>query len=184
MVIYFAFDTQDECDCIIAVYETYYSIMLNIAVSILHDKAQAEDVVQDVLITLADHTQRVEQITSDETKYFIATVTRNTAIDQYRRNQKRAVPFADEIEAECLFAESHIDEDAMIQKMTFEETLQQIKELPAPFSEVLLLYYLYELSCPEIAKILKIKPVAVRQRLKRARATLGIKIVSEAKCEG
>ena len=181
LIILLAFDTQEDCECIIAVYESYYNAMLGIAFAILKDEVQAEDVVHDAIILLADHTQRIRQVDQETARHFIATVTKHAAIDQYRRNKRRETHLADEVESEWALSEakSAFSEDDIVQMMTYEETVQHIKNLPATSREILLMHYFYELSCPEIAKLYGIKPAAARQRLKRAREQLNMKIIEE-----
>lgn len=49
---------------------------------------------------------------------------------------------------------------------------QAVKRLPAAYREVIILYYLEEMSCHQVAQLLNLRQEAVRQRLVRARKRL------------
>jgi RNA polymerase sigma-70 factor (ECF subfamily) len=51
--------------------------------------------------------------------------------------------------------------------------IAKIDLLPAIYKEALLLRYVHELSDKEIAKLLSLRPDAVRKRLERARQNIG-----------
>ena len=172
LILIFAFGTQEENDLMSTVYEQYYNVMLRIAMSILHDKGQAEDIVHDAIIVISDHTDRVTQPEQSSAKYFIWKVTKNLAINLYNRNAKHPYSSIDAVDVN-IESRNSMDEDDIVRILTVEETLERINEMSTENRDILIMYYLQGLTCPDIGKLLNIKPAAVRQRLKRAREQVG-----------
>lgn len=65
----------------------YRQAMHRLANSILHDRGLAEDAVQEASIKLCKISGKVKDINSAQTKSLVFTVTRNAAIDSYRKQK-------------------------------------------------------------------------------------------------
>lgn len=70
-------------------YDKYFRLVYYQAYLILHSKEDSEDVSQDVFIKFYN---KVDELPNDlNIKSYIALMAKNTAIDQYRKNQKESV---------------------------------------------------------------------------------------------
>lgn len=74
----------------------YKDMMHNLAFSILKDYQEAEDVVQDSLIALSKNTGKMDDINSARSKNYVYTVTKNKALEYYKRKKSKDVQFYDE----------------------------------------------------------------------------------------
>ena len=67
--------------------------MMQIAMSILHRKEDAEDAVQNSILAISRHMDKLGDIEDYRTKAYMQTVVRNAAIDLYRKNQKAGISY-------------------------------------------------------------------------------------------
>ena len=70
-------------------YELYEQGMYRVAYGVLHNKEQAEDAVQDSFEKLLKYLPEIDAPDSPKTQKLVLKIVRNTAIDQYRRNNKQ-----------------------------------------------------------------------------------------------
>ena len=146
-----------EMDCQ-QVVKTYAGALYRLAFSYCRNRADAEDVVQEVFLRYLKHTGSFP----DETRRrsWLMTVTANTCRDLLRSPWRcRCCPLEEAAEPAALMEE----ESAL---------LTAVLGLPAKYRGVVHLYYYEEYSTKEIAAILGISESAVRMRLMRARQTL------------
>lgn len=66
------------------IYIKYKKLMYYIAVDILKDTHESEDVVQNSIIKTANYIEKIDDINSNKTKHLIVTIVKSTAIDIYR----------------------------------------------------------------------------------------------------
>lgn len=148
-----------------SIYEKYKYLMFSIAMDILQDKFSAEDAVQEAFVKILDNYNKIDNLDSDRTKRLIITITKNTAIDIYRKRKKQ------------WNSEIGIDKIVSFEQSGFyttEETDQfpAIEGLPDMYKEVLLLKFSAGFSNAEIADILETSEANVRKRISRARKLL------------
>jgi len=82
-----AFLLQVIEDFATTIYNKYRKFMLKLAYSILQDRQFSEDAVQNSMIRIDENKGRIKDVDSDKTKNFIYTITKNAAIDIYRKNK-------------------------------------------------------------------------------------------------
>lgn len=71
-------------------FKKYESFMYSIANSVLKDRDKAEDAVQTASIKIYKNFQRIGDIESLRTKYFVLIVTKKAAIDLCHRQKKES----------------------------------------------------------------------------------------------
>ena len=74
-------------------YRYHQKSMMQIAMSILHRKEDAEDAVQNSILAISRHMDKLGDIEDYRTKAYMQTVVRNAAIDLYRKNQKAGISY-------------------------------------------------------------------------------------------
>ena len=148
-------------------YKQYRYLMLKVANDILHDNYLAEDAVHEAFMKIAQNIRNIKEIHSKETKQYVITITKNAAIDIYRRksshNQRETdleewnggeVPsFAPEAES------NHF-------------VMELFKILPESYQDVFILKYCHDLDNAQISRALNVKPGTIRQRLARGKIIL------------
>lgn len=149
-------------------YSSYEKKMYYIAFSILNNRQQAEDTVQDAFIKIMKYMPQINRGKRTMTTSLVVNIIRNTAIDRYRRNQKESQLFGGEIDESIADYNdeliSHIETDEEQQYLN--NLLHKIKPIDR---EIITMKCFYELSTKDIAQKLKITEEAVRKRYQRAK---------------
>ena len=149
-------------------YTLYEQKMYRLAYGIVHNEAQAEDIVQESFIKIFSHIDKIEKAESVEMKRWILNIVKNEAIDYYRRN-KRHLKLDNAMKLEQLEVKKD-NVDDRLQEIIREEYIQLIfDELSVKDKKILRYRLIYELSTAETADMLGISQEAVRQRYARAK---------------
>lgn len=167
-------DTEEEREKFEAIFEKYKNLMFTSINNIINDKYLAEDILQETFIKITNNIDKIDDdIHSTKAKNFIMTVTKNTALDYYRKSIKRreVEVSVDELE-ESVFYDS--DEDLSSKIDTENRVISIFKNMKEKYRDIFLLKYVNELENDEIAKILNISEETVRKRISR-----GKKIIEE-----
>ena len=147
-------------------FETYQTEALRAAYLICGNRADAEDVVQDVFLRLAEKFTEISQKDCHKLDAWCVITGRNRAIDLLRR--QREVPAEpDDTDPDP----APVPEDAVAQLESAERLMRLVAALPDRYGAPLRLLaqgYTYR----EIAAALEISGAAVRQRVRRGRALL------------
>ena len=144
-------------------YELYEQGMYRVAYGVLHNKEQAEDAVQDSFEKLLKCLPEIDAPDSPKTQKLVLKIVRNTAIDQYRRNNKQN---------EWLSERGKCGEETstFIKSVEDREFLQQLLQaVPTEYREIIKLRCYYGFSAKETGNILGISEGNVKKRLERAR---------------
>ena len=153
---------QSRSEKMDAVCETYAVMMYGVAFRILADELDAEDAVAESLEKIYRNIDKVSEIDSPQTKGYVVTVIRNTAINIYNRNKRRkTVPL--EAVREPAAAESG---NSGLSRC--------IDRLPERERRILILRYHYGYTEEEAAKIMGLTVAAAKKLRQRAKAKLEI----------
>ena len=85
MIILMMVDTPEQKRKFAELYERYRYLMFKIAVDILHEHHLAEDALQEAFVRVAKHMECIGQLEETATKRYLITITKNAAIDLYRK---------------------------------------------------------------------------------------------------
>ena len=165
-VAFVSAETPSETD-ITALVQAYSALLFRVAHSILRNRAESEDVVQDVFLRVLEYEKKLPDIR--DLRVWLVRITWNLAIDRRRRIRPDQL---DEPFAESLVAHSIPADQALSATRQITATLREIERLPKPERHALLLSAIDELSITEIATILHRSESAVRALLFRARTRL------------
>lgn len=161
-----ALDTEEDKNRFQEIYLTYRQDMYAIAYRILNNCEDAEDAVHEAFVSIADNFAKINQIPCQEIRYYLVIIIRNTAINLYNKNKRRAK------HSETLEENEISIEIDYFEKFEYESLVKAISELPAIYKDVIYLHYYEERTAKEIAKLLKITPAAVWKRVERAKRML------------
>lgn len=155
------------------IYTSYKNLMLYHANQILGDTNDTEDVVHESFLKIAKIIDRIEKPKCPKTKNLVVTIVERTAIDLYRRRQRRQViPMVEEY----IHVPSPKDIEDLHQKT---DLAVAMATLPTRYREVLLLRYDNGFSEAEVAQILSISQENVHKTIQRAKKKLANSLVGQ-----
>lgn len=171
MLLYLAMmDDPEERSLFEEIYIKYRYLIYHIANKILQDSDAAEDAVHNTFIKLLNNMDKVDGVDSAKTKRFLTVTAKHTSIDLYRQRKLYMEYYGKEFaDADIAVYETYEEDDA---EGTINRVMECIKGMPDKYREVFLLKYSSGYSCSEIADILGISDVAVRQRIFRGKKIL------------
>lgn len=147
-------------------YGMYFTALKGLAVTYVKDEHEAEDLVQEVFITLLESTHRFESM--DEVKYFLYNVLKNKCISHYRKQQVRNRYRQEMLEAEEPredFWEKVLEEDI------YAHLMAAIEALP-PQCRLVMQLSLEGLKIAEIAARLHISEDTVKEHKQNGKRKL------------
>lgn len=170
MIFLLTIVNEDDEKKIEILYKQYHRLMYKIAYEVLHNRGEVEDVLHDSFIKIAKHIDNVGDPYSKETRNFLGLITKNTALDMYRKKKRRwnrEVNMRELYDSSVprTYMRSTIDGDAQF-------LVEAIRNLPDMYRVALSLKYTNQYSIKEISKILNISETNVKQRIFRAKKML------------
>lgn len=159
------FDTENEKQMAVRLYEKYSNFIFRSAYSILGDTNSAEDAAQQAFIKVAENLDKIDEADEVKTRNYIGTITRNTARKMYNHLKKQ--PLITEI----TFGHNNVRDisELIITKETCDRIQKHILELEPPYREIIFLRLDSGLEYSQIARLLNITPETARKRFERAR---------------
>jgi len=151
-------------NCIDEQIKQYGSMVYKIAILYLRNKADAEDVFQDVFLKL--FTSDVEFNAEPQRKAWLTVTTINHCKNLLRSVWRSRTVELDEL---CVAVEDNYSD-------VESDFVKQILSLPLKYRRVIFLYYYEGYSGDEIAEMLNITPSTVRSQMRRAREMLRVKL--------
>jgi RNA polymerase sigma-70 factor (ECF subfamily) len=137
----------------------HQSMVFSLANYLLHDRAAAEELAQDVFLLLHRHLGELQS--QEHVVFWLRRVTTNRCISEMRRRQRRPeVPIEDAPEPQV--ANSAEDPFAG------EQLRRMVATLPEKFRIVVVLRYQEDLDPEDIARVLEISVNTVKSQLQRA----------------
>ena len=162
-------DSDSDRDFVSALYKQYEQMLYRVAFNILHNRTDAEDAVQDTFVRIIDNLDKIRNISSNETGFYLVIIVKNISINKI--NKKKRHPEVDIYELYDIQSDCSV-EDTMLQKVDSELIRNALSELPDDDYEILFLYLIREYSPTEISELFGISANTVRQRIFRAKQRL------------
>lgn len=171
---------EENQDFVSELYEKHKKKMYELAYSILKNRHDAEEIVDEVMINVINDVEKFVQSDGNGILAQLVIYTRNAAINLYNAKKRRAAHevsytyINEEGEYEDIEIEdvsSGID-DVLISKENSEIVAKYLKELTQEQQDVIMLVFVLGYSNVEAAKVLGISPNAVGMRLYKAKKRL------------
>ena len=158
------------------IYEKYRVDMYKYAYVLLHDERDAEDVVQNVFLTIIKRgVDKLRDLEGQDRLWVYLSVAVRNQCSAFAK--KRGMRMA--MEQEYNDHRGVKTNDALPpEEANYQFLVNAIRSLPPTYADVLYYALVQEMKAPEIAKLLKLEPAAVRQRISRGRREL-IKLLGE-----
>lgn len=187
MLFYFMLSAlaDDDRQFVEKIYNEYGSYMYYTAHSILKNKHDAEDAVNDAMCKIIKYLSKFEKSDNENAcnmvTICIRSIIKNKAIDNYNKNKKRSKIFDDyyikdkdddEYVVRDIEDKSFVLEEKVIRQEECEIVRKALLELTQDMQDAVNLVYMSGYSCTEAADFLGISDVALRARLFKARKRL------------
>ena len=154
------------------IYQAYKKYMFSIALSILHDRDDAQDAIQNAIMKIYHSISSFDGVETNKTRSLIRVVVKNAALDLYRHKGKSQSSSIGHTDLHLLVSEDPTPEDLVIRISDAEWLASKIAEMNPDYADIIMLKYFNDLSDIEISSILCISHEATRVRLHRARKAL------------
>ncbi len=156
---------RGDVSALTELYTRHGANILNYLTSLLHDRALAEEVLQDVMLAAWEHAAGFRG--ESKVRTWLLTIARHRAINAQRRAMPEYVPLdEDSFSADTTPLEK-------VERKNQRQTLQAaIRQLPPFHQEILVLVFYQQLSGAEVAEVLGINVGTVKSRLHRAKEML------------
>ena len=140
-------------------------MVFGIAVRLIGDRSEAEEVAQDVFLELYDSMAKLEN--AEHVKFWLRRVAVHRATDALRRRVRRPELVAEVWDEQLHSHGGELADDEMAARLE-----QMVRTLPEPYRTTVVLRYADEATPDEIAAILE-RPVAtVKSHLQRGLSML------------
>lgn len=145
------------------IFENYFKVLVLYAISLTNDKLRAEDLVQNVLLSLWLKREGIK-IQSSLKSYLYKSI-HNLFINEYRREERKST-ILEQIHYEVL--QQSIEEEELYMQMRLEWINKEIELLPPKSKEIFVMNKKRGLSYKEISNILGISENTVESHIGRA----------------
>jgi RNA polymerase sigma-70 factor (ECF subfamily) len=166
-----------QLDAVATLYDRYATVLFPLAVRILHDRAEAEDLVHDAFVAVAD---RAGQYVPERGAVgpWLITLVRNLAIDRTRRRDRRGALARDVVAHEPV--EPVPDAEALTSAAASRAQVRRaLATLPEVQRATLEIAFFEGLSYPEIAAREGVPLGTIKSRAARAITSLREALVRE-----
>ena len=160
-------ETAGSATDLAALVATHSALLFRVAHSIVRNRDEAEDIVQDVFLRVLQHRHKLPGV--QDHRVWLVRIAWNLALDRRRRIRPDQM---DDLFAATLVAHTLPADQALAEATRIAAVLAGIERLPQRERNALLLSAIDELSIAELAVVLNSTESAVRALLFRARARL------------
>ncbi|HEU4964260.1 MAG TPA: sigma-70 family RNA polymerase sigma factor [Bacilli bacterium] len=150
--------------------ERYQSLLFSIALRMVRDRTEAEDLAQDIFLKAYRTLDQFREESSFKT--WICRIATNHCIDWKRKHGKRQESTTQVEAAERLPDGAETPEQAYLRRERQQEVWRVLEEMPEKYRTILLLFHFQGKSYKEIAEELDISARTVETRLYRAKNLL------------
>ena len=150
------------------IYEKYNVLVYKICIKITKNAHSCEDAMQNTFINIAKHIDKIYDFDEHLQKIYITKTAKNCAISILRIDIGFLTDNIDDYEltGEPSIQEKYISHEEYI------SVIKLINKMGERYKDVLILYYINDLSVNEISDILNLSVHTVRSRLARGRRTI------------
>lgn len=163
-------ESQEQRNELAEFYEKNKSKLYAISFDRLHNQQDSEDAIQETFLRIAKNPDKFFSCTDEQRIYYVTAIIKNVSVDMFNKNNKYQT---DELSENIIYkADTELLENSMLEKVSRNELLDFINNLPELQRNVLILTCLSNLSISETSDVLKISKRAVNQRLYLARKAI------------
>ena len=167
-------DNENDRNLFERIYYSYRKQMFTVALSVLGNKDDAEDLVHDVFCNIAEkYIPTLQNIKNEQDmKNYLLKATKNSALNK-KRDTKKSISLH---ENETVLNTEDLNDnkflDMVCNSLSYQEIISEIRNLDKKYEEVLYLHFVLEMSVPEVADYLKRNKNTVKIQLARGKIIL------------
>lgn len=150
-------------------FETYREMMFKIAMGILHNKSDAEDVVQDAFLWIINNLSKILEIPCNKRAAYIATIIEHRSLNMINKQNRHPT---DDIDEHAELKSDYSLKETVSEKITVDYIKQAMRKMSERDRYILQLFYFEDKSCLEISEIMGFPENHVSVYLQRARKRL------------
>lgn len=176
LVLYLSMiDNDDDRNLFEKIYYSYRKQMFSVALSVIGNEDDAEDLVHDVFCNIAEkYIPTLQKIKNEQDmKNYLLKATKNSALNK-KRDAKNSISLH---ESETILkAEEDLNDnkflDMICNSLSYQKIISAIRSLDKKYEEVLYLHFVLEMSVPEVADYLRRNKNTVKIQLARGKMIL------------
>lgn len=178
LALYLAYlDDEKDKELFSNIYYSYRKQMVSVAFSIVNNQTDAEDVVEDVFLRIAQkYFDIVRSIDNEiDRRNYLLKATKNTAINKSKSKKKENTSLNTIIEYNMNDIEELSDDtflETLCNKIDYDQMIEAIKSLNEKYRDVLYYHFVMELTVPETAKLLNQTTSTTKKQLVRGKKML------------
>lgn len=154
------------------VYRLYRERLFLIAKDILHDDYEAEDVVQNAIIKMAECIDEDCDPKSNDVQGLVIVIVRRLSINIYNKRKKWEMVDLEENEAAISYDESTDPELQLLHIDQKEWVSRELEKIKGEYADILTLRHYYDYTFKKISSILSTSEDNARMRYMRAKKAL------------
>ncbi|MBN2285977.1 MAG: sigma-70 family RNA polymerase sigma factor [Tissierellales bacterium] len=154
------------------IYRLYRGKLILIAMEILHDDYEAEDVVQNAIIKMAECIDEDCNPKSNDVQGLVIVIVRRLSINIYNKRKKWEMVDLEENEAAISHDESTDPELQLLHIDQKEWVSRELEKIKGEYADILTLRHYYDYTFKKISSILSISEDNARMRYMRAKKAL------------
>ena len=148
--------------------EFYEKRLYSIALSKIHNEQDAEDAVQEVFSEIANKPEKFFELPPNRRIAYVDVMVRNISMKMFNAKSKEPIePLTDDFDAETISLD-----DYLMDKISHDEIMTCVNQLPTMQRSVLIMRCLVGLSIDEVSQKLNITVTAANKHLTIARRTV------------
>ena len=178
LALYLAYlDDKNDKELFKNIYYSYRKQMVSVAILILKNDEDAEDVVEDVFLRIAQKYFDIIRSIENETdlRNYLLKATKNTAINELKSKKKDNMSL-DTVSEYNIGEIKELSDSTFIEvlcnKIDYDQILDAIKNLSEKYRYVLYYHFVMELTVPQTAKILNQSVPTTKKQIVRGKKML------------
>lgn len=178
LALYLAYlDDENDKELFANIYYSYRKQMVQTAILIVNNNHDAEDIVEEVFLRIAQKYFDVVRSIKNETdlRNYLLKATKNTAINKSKTKKKDNTSL-DTIMEYNMGDNEELSDDTFIEficnKIDRDQIVEAIKKLDEKYRYVLYYHFVMELTIPQTAKILNQSTDTTKKQLVRGKKLL------------
>jgi RNA polymerase sigma-70 factor (ECF subfamily) len=168
-----------SAEALAALYDDFSSGLFGIAVGILKNRAEAEETLQDVFLTIWKNAGKYNPEQGKASTWLI-TMTRNRCIDRIRSRQRREKLHENAHAENMVTMTQDSPESPLISGEMAAEVRATLQTLPEDMRHVLELVFYQSLTQTEIAENLQEPLGTIKSRIRRAMGRVRSKLITKS----
>lgn len=160
-----AITCEEDLELVDELFKKYNKELYSISMSIVHDKNNAEEALQEAFIRIIDKIQRIQKIPRPEMIKFCVVIVKNISVDILRKKSK--VTYLEDL-GHLPDAEIHDVEDDFIRKEDTDTLLRALDKLSSGDRQLIRLRWGEGISFKQMGALLGITDALANKRTQRA----------------